>query len=176
VVESDFNPPLDIVGTEFVDAAGKIVQLKGFAVTDPIYQTEELIKHYKTEWKAQFIRMILITERFWFVDSAIQEGYMKATGRMVEWCRQNKIYVVFDGWHEGGTGDTKAEIDDTKNAWHMLMPRYKNEAHVVWEVFNEPLNITWDEWVPMAEELIDIVRFYKPIVNAVVVSGIDWTQ
>ena len=177
VVDSRFAPPIDVLGNQIIDANGKSLYLRGFNIADPIYHNnEQEIIHYKNDWKVELIRIPLITERWWDVDSEKQEEYLIATENVVRWCRENKIYVIFDGWHEGGQGNVHQDFPKAKDAWHLLLPKFKDENHILWEVYNEPHDILWSDWVPMAEELVDIIRSYNPVATACIVPGVDWAQ
>lgn len=170
-------PPLDVQGTRIVNAKGFVVQLKGFSTMDPTVVTHDEIIRFKDDWNITLLRVPLIVGRCWTVGNInINASYLAAADSVLKWCRDNKIYVLFDGWHEGGTGNTTGDWSSTVAAWRILADRYKNQDHVLWEIFNEPHNLTWDTWVPMAEQLIDTIRSRNPLGTAVVAGTVNWCQ
>ena len=172
-------PPLDVVGTKIVNAKGYAVQLKGFATMDPTLVTHDQIVHFKNDWNITILRVPLLvgSGRCWVVGNiTVNASYLAAADSVLKWCRDNKIYVLFDGWHEGGTGNTTGDWSSTVAAWRILADRYKNQDHILWEIFNEPHNVSWTTWVPMAEQLIDTIRSRNPVVKAIVAGTVNWCQ
>jgi Cellulase (glycosyl hydrolase family 5) len=172
-------PPLDVVGTKIVNANGYAVQLKGFATMDPTLVTHAQVNRFRSDWHITILRVPLLvgSGRCWVVGNVnVNASYLAAADSVLKWCRENKIYVLFDGWHEGGTGNTSGDWSSTVAAWRILADRYKNQDHIIWEIFNEPHNIAWTTWVPMAEQLIDTIRSRNPIVKAVVAGTVNWCQ
>jgi hypothetical protein len=57
-----------------------------------------------------------------------------------------------------------------------MADRYKNQDHIIWEIFNEPHNVSWSAWVPMAQQLVDTIRARNPVSKAIVVATANWDQ
>jgi aryl-phospho-beta-D-glucosidase BglC (GH1 family) len=57
--------------------------------------------------------------------------------------------------------------------WHTVADRYKSDSWVIYSIFNEPSHITWREWRPAAEQLVDVIRSHNPKA-LVLISGINW--
>ena len=172
-------PPLDIVGTKIVNAKGYVVQLKGFATMDQTLVTHNQVIHFRNDWNITILRVPLLVGpgRCWVVGNInVNASYLAAADSVLKWCRENKIYVLFDGWHEGGQGNTLGDWSSTVAAWRILADRYKNQDHILWEIFNEPHNIGWTTWAPMAEQLIDTIRSRNPVVKAIVAGTVNWCQ
>ena len=174
--EKPFAPPLDIRGTDIVDSLGNVMIPTGLAIIDTQVFTKKDFEYLKKEWKVEIMRLPLITTRWYYTDESARQAYLANIDNYLDWCRELEIYVMFDGWHEGGQGNEPEEWEAVKDAWHILMQRYADRDHVLWEVFNEPNRTTWEQWAPMAEELIDIVRSYSPVVTACGVPGVTWSQ
>ena len=70
--------------------------------------------------------------------------------------------------------------------WRSVANRFKNDPHVIFDLFNEPNSISWECWrdgtncnvgypaVGMLQ-LLQAVRDYAPN-NTVILSGIDWAE
>jgi hypothetical protein len=59
-----------------------------------------------------------------------------------------------------------------------MATRYKNQDHLLWEIFNEPHGngVSWTAWVPMAQQLIDTIRSKNPVSKVIVAATVNWDQ
>ena len=173
-------PPLDVQGTKIVNAKGYVVQLKGFATMDPTGVTKAQIVHFKKDWNITILRMPLEVDgagNCWKTSNIVVNApYLAAADSVLKWCEENHIYVLFDGWHESGQGNTVGNFSQTVQAWSIMANRYKNQDHIMWEIFNEPHNVTWTAWVPMAQQLIDTIRSKNPVSKVIVAGTANWCQ
>ena len=63
-------------------------------------------------------------------------------------------------------------LELAESALRGLVERYRDKPWVLYGTFNEPAYISWDEWRPVAEQLVDVIQETHP--EAVVfVSGVD---
>jgi len=179
-------PPLSVQGAKIVNAKGYVVQLKGFAIAGAYPgMTQALIQHFKNDWNITVLRLPLLTNEnsgtiCWTVGNiainSSNEAYLAAADSVLKWCEENHIYVLFDGWHEGGQGQTVAHFSSTVAAWSIMANRYKNQDHIMWEIFNEPHDVAWTTWVPMANQLIDTIVKYNPVSKVIVAGTANWCQ
>jgi Cellulase (glycosyl hydrolase family 5) len=181
-------PPLTVQGTKIVNAKGYVVQLKGFATMGAYPDiTQAQIVHFKKDWNITLLRLPLLTSDCncpraicWTVGNiainAANTPYITAVDSIVKWCEDNHIYVLFDGWHEGGQGNTVGNFSSTVAAWGLMATRYKNQDNLLWEIFNEPHNVTWTAWVPMVQQLIDTIRARNPVSKVIVAGTANWCQ
>jgi hypothetical protein len=181
-------PPLSVQGAKIVNAKGYVVQLKGFATMGAYPDiTQPLIEHFKNDWNITVLRLPLLTSDCncpraicWTVgDIAINSAnaaYIAAADSIVKWCEENHIYVLFDGWHEGGQGNTVGNFSSTVAAWSIMANRYKNQDNLLWEIFNEPHDVAWTTWVPMANQLIDTILAHNPVSKVIVAGTANWCQ
>lgn len=180
-------PPLDVQGSKIVNAKGYVVQLKGFATMGAYPDiTQAQIVHFKKDWNITVLRLPLLTSDCqcpraicWTIGNntvTVNAAYITAADSVIKWCRDNHIYVLFDGWHEGGQGQTAANFKSTVAAWSIMAERYKNQDHLLWEIFNEPHGVAWSAWVPMANQLIDTIMSKNPVSKVVVAGTANWCQ
>jgi len=181
-------PPLDVQGSKIVNAKGYVVQLKGFATMGGYPNiTQAQIVHFKRDWNITVLRLPLLTSDCncpraicWTINNiainAANTPYITSVDSIVKWCRDNHIYVLFDGWHEGGQGNTSGNFKSTVAAWSIMAERYKNQDHLLWEIFNEPHGVAWSAWVPMAQQLVDTIRAHNPVSKVVVCGTANWCQ
>lgn len=174
--KTSFAPPLNVNGSNIVDNNGNVVVPKGVALIDTITWHQADFEYLKKEYKINMLRLILIPERWYYVDAASREAYLNQVDHILMWTRDLGIYVSFDGWHEGGVGNEIDEWAAIQDGWNILAARYASQDHIIWETFNEPHHTTWLEWADMAEAIIDIISSYNPVVDVFGVPGVVWAQ
>ncbi len=113
-------------------------------------------------------------------DPSNQFFYDQLLRPVVDRCRQRGVYVIID-WH--GIGDTTANQATTAQFWGDMAPRFASDAdsHVLFELFNEPINRSGG-WTDAAtgvradmQRWYDIVRVAAPK-NLVLVGTPSWCQ
>lgn len=179
----DGPPGLRVEGQKVVDKAGKPVLLRGVSIADPHALGKDFRKeHFERlarEWKANCVR-VPVHPGSWKADPARYDAILD---QAVEWGRELGLYVIVD-YHAIGnpkTGkaqDNKPEYESTmelaRRFWKHVPPRHKGKGWVLYEVFNEPMGITWKDLRPLQAELVSLIREGAPE-SVVIVSGPDWT-
>ena len=56
---------------------------------------------------------------------------------VVDYCAQKDLYVIID-WHY--ITDTWDKVEQTSAFWRYMAPRFAHDSHVLFELFNEPIN------------------------------------
>jgi endoglucanase len=91
----------------------------------------------------------------------------------VDYCREKGVYAIID-WHY--IKDTTPNINSTSAFWTNIAPKFANDSHVLFELFNEPIdNATWATTKPNMQTWYDIVRQGAPD-NLVLVGTPNWSQ
>jgi endoglucanase len=104
---------------------------------------------------------------------------------VVNYCKSKDLYVIID-WHY--VANTYDHVETTSEFWSYMAPRFANDSHVLFELFNEPINDVDDDWIFNANDVndwlsvrgdmqawIDIVRDYAPN-NLILVAGAFYSQ
>jgi hypothetical protein len=200
--------PLKVVGNQLVTVGGKPVHLRGVNVPSLEWTndvTGEILKSVRVatrDWHANLIRLPLCQDR-WFGKTPEQSdggaGYRALVRQVVELCASNSAYVVLDlHWSDAGEWGKNIgqhNLPDTNSVafWKDLASAFKNHPAVLFDLYNEPAHITWDQWYkggPMIEtddrkhttlsyvsvgmpELLGAIRSTGAR-NVVVAGGIDW--
>lgn len=181
-------PRLTVRGDEIVTAGGKVVELRGLSIADPVAMEQEghftagEFRHIHRLWHADIVRIPVHPQSWEATDghSYIRRYLIPA----VVWCEREGMYVLID-WHGIGNpiyGSVPTSVDDTAVAhsypqtrefWQMVAAAFGDRPSVLYELFNEPAQIEWLSWRAVAEELIDIVAASAP--NSLkVVGGVDF--
>ena len=91
----------------------------------------------------------------------------------VDYARQKGIYVIIDWHYIGNTNDHRST---TSAFWTDMAPRFANDSHVFFELFNEPINAgDWSSVRADMQAWYDIVRARAPQ-NIVLVGTPNWCQ
>lgn len=98
---------------------------------------------------------------------------------VVDYCATKDLYVIID-WHY--IDNTYEHVESTSEFWEYMAPRFNTDSHVIFELFNEPINNTIgsevENWLSVRDDMqtwIDIVRNYAPN-NLILIAGPNWSQ
>jgi endoglucanase len=165
---------LRVQGNRIVDQSGAPVQLRGMSLFwsqwMPQYYTASTVKWLRDDWKVTVVRAAMAVK---------PDGYEKnpAAERdkviaVVDAAIQLGIYVVID-YH----AHTAHENTPQARAFFADMAkRYGNTPNVIYETYNEPLDVSWKKVLkPYHEAVIDSIREFDPD-NIIVVGTRNWSQ
>lgn len=104
---------------------------------------------------------------------------------VVDYCKTKDIYAIID-WHY--VANTYDHVADTNAFWTYMAPKFANDSHVIFELFNEPINDLNGDWIFNSndtndwlsvrtdmQEWINVVRTYAPN-NLILVAGSFYSQ
>jgi uncharacterized protein (TIGR01370 family) len=184
ILLQDAPSPLRIEGTQLLDKDGKEVRLRGVSLIDPHVMAKEFkreqVESIAKVWKANCVR-IPVHPGGWKKQGA--EAYDKLLDDALGWCRELGLYAILDCHAIGNPKTGKAQKDapehdstmETARAfWKHVAGRHKDKPWVLYEVFNEPMGLSWKDLRPIAAELVGVVRAASPEA-VVIVPSPDWT-
>jgi endoglucanase len=124
-------------------------------------------------WGANSVR-ISLNQDFWFASSS----YAATIDQQIAWVRQLNMGVILDlHWNNGG----QQKMADRKSIsfWSQVAARYKNNDWVMFELYNEPHDVSWDQWLNGDSEYAGMQNMYDAVRaagadNVVVVGGLNW--
>lgn len=205
--------PLKVVGTKIENSKGDVVWLRGVNAASMeftsdgeghILNTVNVAIH---DWHVNIIRLPLSQDR-WFGKAPEQhdggKAYRKLVHQIVDTCETNNCYIILDlHWsdcNDWGTNIGQHSMPDLNSVvfWKHFAPIYANNPAVLFDLYNEPHNVSWDVWVhggwikdtPVPrrfgptppgiyyqsvgmQKLMDTVRA-SGAKNVVVAGGLDW--
>jgi fibronectin type 3 domain-containing protein len=99
---------------------------------------------------------------------------------VVDYCKTKDIYAIID-WHYVGN-NTFDKVSQTSAFWSYMAPKFANDSHVLFELFNEPGNTSggndaanWATCKPDMQTWINIIRASAPN-NLILVGAPSWSQ
>lgn len=126
------------------------------------------MKTLKTDWNASVIRAamgILIEDNY----LENPDFAMQCMTPVIESAIKNNVYVIID-WHSHNLKTAEA-----KDFFSRMAQRYGKYPHVIYEIYNEPVEDTWADLKKYATEVIFEIRKYDPD-NIVLVGCPHWDQ
>ena len=103
-------------------------------------------------WKANVVR-ISLNQGFWLAGSSVYfSGYAGIVDQNVRWAHEAGMDVILDlHWSDRGdyarTPDQQTMADaHSVTFWSEVAARYKDDGRVLFELYNEPHDVTWDVW------------------------------
>jgi len=98
---------------------------------------------------------------------------------VVNYCKTKDLYAIID-WHY--VDNTYSHVASTNQFWTYMAPKFANDSHVIFELFNEPINTGFGSdnanWISVRTDMqnwFNIVRTYAPN-NLILVAGPSWSQ
>ena len=147
-------------------------------------------------WKANVVR-IALNQDFWLAESPLFDPYYSAlVDDAVTWAEAAGMDVILDlHWSDAGvlgscvstpTSGCQQQMPDANSLtfWSEVATRYRNDGRVMFELYNEPHDVSWTVWksggttsdgfqaVGM-QQLHDTVRA-TGAQNLVLIGGLNW--
>jgi aryl-phospho-beta-D-glucosidase BglC (GH1 family) len=200
--------PLHVSGPLLKDAKGRTVRLQGVNVPSLEWsnagdrQLPRSIEVAMKDWRANAIRLPLSQDR-WFGKAEGQtdggEAYRNVVESAVRSVSERGGYVILDlHWSDAGAwgkriGQHKMPDPNSLLFWKDVSRIYANHPAVLFGIYNEPRDVSWDVWrnggevrekddktgseavysTPGLQKLIETIR-EQGAKNAVVAGGLDW--
>lgn len=159
-------------GTQLTDQHGKAVVLRGVSYGWhnwwPRFYNAETVKWFRDDWGCTVVRAAMGVDP--------DRGYLNAPEwsleriqDVVEAAIANDIYVIID-WHSH-----QFHVEEAKKFFAAMARKYGHHPHVIYEIFNEPERVSWEEVKAYSLEVIDAIREIDPD-NIILVGSPHWCQ
>lgn len=172
VVPAEEDARLSVEGTFLMNGKGERVVLKGVSFGWhnwwPRFYNASVVKMLKDEWNCTVVRAAMGVEP----DGGYLTNPEKALDcimTVADAAIENKMYVIID-WHSHGIHTEAAKDFFTKMAH-----RYKDSPYVIYEIFNEPVEDSWNTVKAYSEEVIRAIRTVDAD-NLILVGTPHWDQ
>ncbi|MCX6182405.1 MAG: cellulase family glycosylhydrolase, partial [Bacteroidetes bacterium] len=162
-------------GNSIVDSSGQVFSISGNSLFWSNWAGEfcnaDVIKWLHKDWKSTLVRVAMGVEP---TGAYLQKPSIEKQKvfTVVDACIAEGIYVIID-WHDHTAHKHTAEAIAF---FQEMATKYGKYPNVMYEIFNEPLNISWTDSIkPYALEVIDSIRAIDPD-NMIIVGTPNWSQ
>jgi endoglucanase len=167
------NGQLRVEGTQLVNQSGEKIALRGMSFGwhcyHPRFYNKGAVKWLKNDWKCTVVRAALGVEQSDNSYLKQPEASKKLIKNVIEAAIKNDIYVIVD-WHSHNIN-----LKEAKVFFDEISKQYGKHPNVIYEIFNEPDEETWDEVKAYSEEVIKVIRANDPD-NIILVGSPRWDQ
>jgi endoglucanase len=201
--------PLKVAGTQILNSRNKPVRLCGVNCASLEWTSNgedhiiESVQVAIDDWHVNHIRLPVSQDR-WFGKAPEQndrgKAYRALVDEVVNLCASKGVYIMLDlHWSDTGVwgeqiGQHSMPDENSAAFWKDLASVYANHPAVIYDLYNEPHDVSWDIWLNggqiterpnrrrqtpktfMAvgmQQLLDTVR-QAGAKNLVVIGGLDW--
>jgi endoglucanase len=185
------NPGYHVVGNQVLDKNGAVHYFHGVDRPSLEWSTSgENISagDFKAmaAWKANVVR-IALNQDSWLFGNGVK-GYQTRVQWAVEWAKRAGLDVILDlHWSDqgGSVSPDQQKMADVNSIafWKSVADLYKDDGRVLFELYNEPHDISWEVWLNGGDaggftavgmqQLYDAVRSTGAN-NIVIAGGLDW--
>lgn len=172
MVPAEEDARLSVKGTFLMNGKGERVVLKGVSFGWhnwwPRFYNSSVVKMLKDDWNCTVVRAAMGVEP----DGGYLTNPEKALDcimTVADAAIENKMYVIID-WHSHGI-----HTEEAKDFFTKMAHRYKDSPYVIYEIFNEPVEDSWDTVKAYSEEVIRAIRTVDAD-NLILVGTPHWDQ
>ena len=163
---------LQVKGSQLCDRQGKPVILRGVSLgwhnLWPRFYNKKVVQTLKKDWNCSVVRaaMGILIEDNYLENPTFA---MQCMTPVIESAIKNNVYVIID-WHSH-----LLQTEEAKAFFSQMAKKYGKFPHVIYEIYNEPVEDTWTDLKKYATEVIGEIRKYDPD-NIVLVGCPHWNQ
>ena len=163
---------LQVIGNQLCDVHRQPVVLRGVSLgwhnLWPRFYNAKCVKWLRDDWHCNIVRAAM--------GATIEDSYLEnpdfalqCMDKVIKAAIKNDIYVIID-WHT-----YYPEKEAATKFFGMMARKYGKYPHVIYEIYNEPMEDTWDSVRDYAASVISEIRRYDPD-NVILVGNPHWDQ
>ena len=163
---------LQVKGSQLCDQQGKPVILRGISLgwhnIWPRFYNKKAVQTLKQDWNCTVVRAamgVMIEDNY----LENPEFAMQCMTNVIDAAIKQNVYVIID-WHSHIT-----KTQEAKEFFGKMAQKYGKYPHVIYEIYNEPVEDSWASLKKYATEVICEIRKYDPD-NIVLVGCPHWDQ
>ncbi|MDZ7723617.1 MAG: glycoside hydrolase family 5 protein [candidate division KSB1 bacterium] len=165
---------LVVDGTKLTDENGDTLVLRGmsFGWSNwwPQFWNADVVSKLVNDWNCTVIRAAMGVEH--------EDGYLERpqvsdslVRQVVDACLKEGVYVIID-WHDHNAVE---HVQEAKTFFTDMAETYGQYPNIIYEIYNEPDNESWEAVKAYSDTLIRTIRDYDPL-NIILVGSPHWDQ
>ena len=164
---------LKVVGTQLCAQNGEPVVLRGVSFgwhnIWPRFYNKKAVKWLKQDWHPTVIRaaMGVTTVEDNYLDNP--EFALQCIEPVIKAAIKNNLYVIVD-WHSH-----ELHTPEAVKFFRYIAQKYGKHPNIIYELYNEPVEDSWDDLKTYATTLINEIRQYDPD-NIILMGCPHWDQ
>lgn len=174
--DSTFVTPLHVEGTYLLNVKGDTIVMNGPSLgwhsNWGRFYNDSTVMAFKQKWNANVVRAAIGAHTSWDVVNCYDADSTTAMNRLykvIDAAIANDMYVICD-WHSH-----ENTLENAKRFFTAVIEKYGDAPNILYEIWNEPLEIEWQEVKDYANEIIPLIRNKAP--NSVIIVGSPkWDQ
>lgn len=168
----DRHGQLSVKGTSLVDKEGVTIAFKGVSFGWhnwwPRFYNKSTVDWLQSDWNCNLVRAAIGVEpEGAYIDNP--DKAVECLDNVVDAAIANGMYVIID-WHSHGIRTEEAKVFFTRAA-----NKYKDYPNIIYEIFNEPVEDSWETVKAYSEEVIKTIREIDKN-NVILVGTPHWDQ
>lgn len=163
---------LQVKGQQLCDKKGKPVVLRGMSFGWhnfwPRFYNQDAVSWLHKDWNCSVVRAAMGVEpnRGYKQDP---KGSVEKVKAVLDGAIKEGIYVIID-WHSHNIN-----LEEAKTFFAQMASEYGKYPNVIYELFNEPDQESWNDVKAYSAEVIKVIRKYDPD-NIILVGSPHWDQ
>lgn len=172
ITPQSFYGALQVSGTQLQNQHGQPVMLRGVSFGWhnwwPRFYTPSTVSWLKEDWKVNVVRASMgVDVAGAYFDNP--DFAMEKIEAVIDAALANDLYVIID-WHSHHLFQEEAVA-----FFGEVAKKYGNHPHVIYEIFNEPVDVEWSVLKAYSEKVIQKIREVDPD-NLILVGTPNWSQ
>ncbi|WP_148716001.1 cellulase family glycosylhydrolase [Chitinolyticbacter meiyuanensis] len=111
------------------------------------------------DWKADVLRISLYVQEGGYESNP--DGYTAQVERLIDEATRRGMYALVD-WHQLDPGDPNYNLERAKTFFTRIATKYGNQKNIIYDVANEPNNVSWTKIREYGEKIIPVIRAIDP--------------
>jgi endoglucanase len=164
------NGALHVCGVRLCNRFGQQVQLRGMSTHGIQWYANcvnaKSLDVLAKDWKADVLRVSMYVQEDGYASDP--KKFTELVDDYIDLATARGLYVIVD-WHILDPGDPKANLSRAKTFFTEIAKRHRTADNILYEIANEPSEVSWSRIRSYAEEMIPIIRAQDS--DAVVLVG-----
>jgi len=171
----ELNGALRIEGNQMVNKDGIPPQLRGISLSWSLWAGKKYYNPEVIDWLTKDFKITLLRAS---MGVQPEGGYLQKSDEqmnlmttVIDQAIKNGIYVLID-WHDH---NADKHLEESKAFFAIMAKKYAGVPNVIYEIFNEPAQQSWDVIKAYSVEVIKTIRQYDSK-NVIVIGNPRWDQ